>query len=105
MSGSTHGDRKLANPAPNASATDGDTWGYVQGEMRRVLKYRAVTLGLAIAILCGSGLSAQGRGVASGRVIDAGTLEPRAGAGVGLLGTAQGAIAAADGRFIIPGMP
>lgn len=44
-------------------------------------------------------------GVIAGRVLDAGTHEGRAGTGVAVVGTTRGAIADADGRFAIPGVP
>ncbi|HEY4305832.1 MAG TPA: TonB-dependent receptor, partial [Gemmatimonadaceae bacterium] len=48
-------------------------------------------------------LSAQG--VIAGRVTDAASAEPRAGTAVSIVGTTRGAIADADGRFIISSVP
>jgi hypothetical protein len=44
-------------------------------------------------------------GVIAGRVIDAQSLEPRAGVGVAIVGSTRGAIADATGRFTIGGVP
>jgi hypothetical protein len=44
-------------------------------------------------------------GVIAGRVVDATSLEPRTGTGVAVVGSARGAIADPDGRFVIPGVP
>ena len=44
-------------------------------------------------------------GVVAGRVIDALTSEPRLGASVAIVGTRRGAIADANGRFVILGVP
>ena len=44
-------------------------------------------------------------GVVAGRVVDATTAEPRTGAGVAIVGTTHGAIADADGRFVITAVP
>ena len=43
-------------------------------------------------------------GVIAGRVIDAVRSEPRAGAAISVVGTTQGALAGADGRFVIGGV-
>jgi hypothetical protein len=46
-------------------------------------------------------VTSYGVGAVAGRVIDAGTLEPRGGASVVVVGTARGAIADSAGRFVI----
>jgi hypothetical protein len=47
-------------------------------------------------------VAVQAQGVIAGRVTDATSAEPRAGAAVSIVGTTRGAIADADGRFVIP---
>src|SRR5207248_850016 len=59
-------------------------------------------LGMTALLIPGL-LRAQGAIV--GRVLDAATSEPRAGTGVAVVGTFRGAIADADGRFVIPAVP
>ncbi|HEY9228906.1 MAG TPA: carboxypeptidase regulatory-like domain-containing protein, partial [Gemmatimonadaceae bacterium] len=68
----------------------------------------ATALMLALSPIARSADAQQTRdsvGVVAGRVIDAATAEPRTGAGVAVVGTARGAIADVNGRFVIPGVP
>ena len=72
-----------------------------------LLRYasRAAAVGLAILFALPMAGRAQARrdsvGVVAGRVLDASTAEPRAGTGVAVIGTTQGAIADSAGRFVI----
>jgi hypothetical protein len=56
-----------------------------------------------LAALFPTALDAQG--VVAGRVTDAATSEPRVGTAVSIVGTTRGAIANADGRFVVTSVP
>lgn len=64
---------------------------------------RGAALAALLAITLASAAGAQG--VIAGRVTDAASSEARAGTGVGVVGTTLGAIADANGRFVIPNVP
>src|SRR5581483_6962001 len=68
-----------------------------------MMRYAAPALAMLLA--CTPLLRAQQTGVIAGQVVDASTSEPRAGAGVAVVGTARGAIADANGRFVVPAVP
>ena len=82
-----------------------------------MIRYAAAPVGTVLGALCmmlaGPALTAPLRsqqpmrdtaGVIAGRVLDATTLDGRAGAGVKIVGTTRGAIADTDGRFVIAGV-
>jgi hypothetical protein len=65
-------------------------------------RYVVPTLAMLLAL---TPLRAQQTGVVAGQVVDATTSEPRPGTGVAITGTTRGAIADANGRFVIPAVP
>jgi len=73
--------------------------------MRYVTSALALLLAIAPALRAQQPIRRDSSGVIAGRVVDATTSEPRASAGVALVGTSSGAIADAGGHFIIPSVP
>jgi TonB-linked SusC/RagA family outer membrane protein len=59
---------------------------------------------MALIVLAGSELHAQA-GAVSGRVTDAGTRQPVAGAQISITGSQRGSVTGADGAYLIPGVP
>jgi hypothetical protein len=74
---------------------------------RAVLSKYARALALAALLILPPALAAQQRdstGAVAGRVIDATTSEPRAGASIVITGTTRGVLVDGDGRFVIGGI-
>ena len=78
-------------------------------DVHRTIMKRYASAALLAVFAFGHTLSGQQPvrpiGVIAGRVIDATTSEPRQGASVAVVGTTRGAIADANGRYVIPDVP
>jgi hypothetical protein len=74
-------------------------------DIHKTLMTRYAVPALAMLLALTPMLRAQQTGVVAGQVIDAGTSEARPGTGVAIVGTTRGAIADANGRFVIPAVP
>ena len=76
-------------------------------DIHKTLMMRYAATALALLLAASPALRGQQTptGVVAGRVVDASTLEPRQGTGVAIVGSTRGAIADANGGFVIPGIP